>query len=741
MDKHQKELQDKSFEKDVHAGRRNGALLKVEQIGRDPLVWEQYHEDDGFWIIDLQRYSDGEVKSGIIGRPTLIQELAPEFRVWANGKSRGSVKNAEGRLTKFFRYLSEAQRDLGRNIQSCRDLESADGEGFKRYLLAEFGQDGKRKNATLSFCKKCAERVRKRLADHDPSFNPVLLWPTIERENNPKEHRDVDPRALKLLYNTFKRIHDENLACKEQGAAALAVGIDPRNSDQNGNQHMQDGSDLLNKERWLNEANLSVLFRERITLRILNGTNIPEEYIKRINYICGRNNIPSAQGLYQQHAPNARDAVSAYLLVSMHTGWMDTIRAITVADENFEECDDWYSDRTSQLDHAQDKRGTIVIFAGAGSERENTDAISAPHIDIIAKRPKTGRLHVALSLKRSRYHPYAVIKAQIERSRLLRDLLRRVRAEILSDPERARAKRADLAQIERKLKSPWIYYNAKGIGHQAVGLIGVTNPVAHHFNYYIRPAAIATAERRKEKGIAESIAGFVAGDIRDGYAAFIFDASFGNIFAVQQALMHRNHATTRLYLRQKRQIRERFQAFRTMTHSLFEEIKAGRSVDPTILYLRTSTGGVSDKDRDLLRDFRSRYGMSCDDPLNPPPAVAPNHILGTLCATQRCVLCKFARLTSEAIKPLACRFAELLELSKHIPAERFLTSSFQTEMEAIKIVREETYPELRSVFDRAVECHRQALLTGNAKVFDDVPLGAIASEIVREAAHFPGEPI
>ena len=158
-------------------------------------------------------------------------------------------------------------------------------------------------------------------------------------------------------------------------------------------------------------------------------------------------------------------------------------------------------------------------------------------------------------------------------------------------------------------------------------------------------------------------------------------------------------------------------------------MRENRQVDPTIISLASSPLGVGNRDRELLREFRSRYGNGCADPINPPENIAPNHISGSLCASQRCILCSHARLTTDAILPLARRLAELKSLARVIPAHRFITSSFELERQAIEIVREETYAKYKEMFDNELKLHTQALLNGTEKVFDDMPLGTIPAMI------------
>lgn len=744
MSRFRKALDDERFEAGAAA---LGPAATVSQLPVNPLVWNHWNAKDGFKQIDLTRYVVGDAEVGFTGRPRLIEELAPELRTTLFGKSHGTVERQLSCIKKFFCYLTELERDLGRNIQSCCDLTGPDGEGFKRFLLAEAGNILKTKHKTLIFINRLAIHVRKRAVGTGELENARLLWPTIEYDEAPREHQDVDPKALKAVYIAAKRAFDDSLKQMHRGARAFAVGIDPRTTGQVGNRGRRDGmpGSARNME-WYKWRNLAVLFRNRVRHRLLTGKDIDTTVHNQIRKIKQRAANPgwpvaSSDRLYRLSAPSLSDCMAAYGLVSLHTGWMDTVRAINVVDDDFEECNDWYSDRTGQLTHGQDKRGTVAILAAEeeGSETDG-DLNNELSVEINATRPKTGRLHSALSLKTARYHPYAVIKAQIERTRYLRDLLRECRAALLAKPQTTEV-RAEIARVERKLRSPWLFLNVNNHGHKAVGLLGMTYAVPTAFKVTLKQQAVVWVERGGNQALVRAIEALKPGDIRDGYAAFLFASSGGNIFAVQQALYHRSIATTRHYLRQKRQIAERFKQFRTMSQALFDEVDTGRTVDPTVLRLATSPNGITDEDRETLTanriasTFRSRYGMGCMDPFNPPKDIAPNHVVDTLCASQRCLLCPLAKVTPDALGPLAIRHAELLELRRMIPPGRFLTSSLCIEFQGIEIIREQASGYLATDFDSAVTSHRKMLQSGEALIFDAVQLGALETEITADPAN------
>ena len=288
-----------------------------------------------------------------------------------------------------------------------------------------------------------------------------MQWPTIDtngdRNSAPKMHRDVDLQALKAVYNTAQNIHDESLQYHDRGLQGLERGTDPSTLGQTGRSARTDGRRGSKRNMaWYRWRNILVLLHDRIRQRIVNKKDIARGDATRVNntraQIAKRasGGWPTAtvSNIYRMIAPSEADTMAAYALVSMHTGWMDTARAITVVDENFEECDDWYTECTDQLAKpkvnqsfdGQNKNGHVIIFA---PEQEDQEQDQSETIEIRSVRPKTKRLHAAHCLKASRYQPFAVIKAQIERTRYLRDLLREARAELLKQPQTPRSPHCD----------------------------------------------------------------------------------------------------------------------------------------------------------------------------------------------------------------------------------------------------------------------------------------------------------
>jgi len=685
---------DKKSADDVESRRaRDPEADKIAQLGKNPLIWEVVSRSRGYFNVDLRSLSSGIIDKGIIGRPDLVNEIALDFRPWSYGKERSTITRQLRYLKEFFSFLTEHQKACRENIQKISQLNAVHGNAFRGWVLQNLRSE-------LRDRDKCLRSVEKwlNLACLRNGLCP-LIWPSIEAGNGPLPHKDVNLSAVKSVYSFCKRVHDESLKNQTDGERILASGSAPK----------------LNE----NFHDFSLYCRSLLRNRISAGSVMDPIEAQRLRDKCRFTFGISLSDFYILYAPSIRETLSAYMLVSLHTGWLDAMLAIDVVDSEFRECEDWFVDRPHDNNKPSNRLQSVILLAQSGHEGSK----HAASVGIGAVRPKTGRLVSALSNKSSRYHPYQVIRSQVNRTRFLRSLLRQLREQIITDQLTSKTQKQALFEIERKLRSPWIYYNPKGVGHRAVGLINRGDPVAAQFRRAILPGACDYLSRRGKTNLIPSVQSLVPSDVRDGFAAFLYDHTGGNIFVVQHSLNHSGASTTRHYLRQKRQIRERFLAYRQMCEQLFNEVRTGADVDPTALRLACSELGISDADRKHLSEFRSRFNMGCTSPSNPPSSIAPNHISGTLCATQRCIMCKHARLTAEALVPLARRYAELETLSRVIPVQRFLTSSFEVERQAIEIVREETYPELRSRFDHEVEMHIASLRSGEAALFDEMPLG------------------
>ena len=173
-------------------------------------------------------------------------------------------------------------------------------------------------------------------------------------------------------------------------------------------------------------------------------------------------------------------------------------------------------------------------------------------------------------------------------------------------------------------------------------------------------------------------------DFRDIFATFLWRQSGGNLFVVMRLLNHAHLATTERYVDNTILNAERDQQARTFLDHLFAELGKGR-VDIAILTHLQRHGAVTPEMEARLHEFRalqrSRIGVACKDPTNPPTEIQPKTEGRRLCTPQRCLLCKpHAVILPESLPGVAMRVEELEAIQRAVPVETWLGSDYQQEL-------------------------------------------------------------
>ena len=76
-------------------------------------------------------------------------------------------------------------------------------------------------------------------------------------------------------------------------------------------------------------------------------------------------------------------------------------------------------------------------------------------------------------------------------------------------------------------------------------------------------------------------------------------------------------------------------------------------------------------------------GMGCKNFKNPPSRLAPEHVAGTGCRVQRCILCEHGIVFDDSLSGLTCRLAELETIHTRIPLPAWNESTFPEELESL----------------------------------------------------------
>ncbi|CAN0390760.1 unnamed protein product, partial [Phaeothamnion confervicola] len=236
--------------------------------------------------------------------------------------------------------------------------------------------------------------------------------------------------------------------------------------------------------------------------------------------------------------------------------------------------------------------------------------------------------------------------------------------------------------LQRASTSVWLYVDKDGI--QAL------SDMSYQGNYWLQQLI-----ERVNAGLgkARRMPNITASDFRDIYAMWVYEETGGNILAVQRALNHRKVGTTAGYLWTKALNSKAGKRLMKFENLLWKQICEEGRIDPTLLCQMMEHGSSTAVQIMRLEEYRalkkSRLGVGCSDPYNPPPNVDPQAHAGSLCVTHRCTLCTHAHVGTDSLDGLAMRLAELLTLQSRMPVEHFSRgddSSFASELENTQVV-------------------------------------------------------
>ena len=680
--------------------------------GDDALAWVVTPDHGRAHLFDLRHLFDGDLTINITARPGLLTDLLADARILATGRSQGRVGQQLMSLRHFWRFL-DRQEAAGIRFGGIQALDETDGVMFHSYLVNDVGSASVAYSA-VGYIRALLNLARRRL---NPSAQE-LLWPT-SKPREPLMHKDVDPRILKPLYAVLKAQYYSFISVQQRGRDLLTAGADPR-SIGDGNQ----------RDAWSVEANVAVVAADFVSRASVEartwGTSVHRYFGNPTNFrLPAFGSPPLGERLRPFHrmrwyAPHPADAAACFLLVQMHFGWnVSTVRSLDVS-----EPDAWFTERLS---------GTTSSPGGSSVEA---------NVAIFGYKNRSGKEQIAFSRTRPQHHPFQILKTMISATERLRSGLRERLAALESTEHPSPAVRLEINKLRSDIRSPWLCMpRAQGSSEGTRVSPMPTSILNKQFSIFCRLAYKDALRRlvrdrrvRNAQGVLDRrllrelihpyqmLRRLTPSDLRDGFSSYIYERSLSDIFVVQRSLGHRGLRTTRHYLRQRRQIAERFGAFMRFQEALWTEIAEARRIDPTILFLRTTAGGLTDAQRTRLENKRelSRLGLGCLDPMHPPAEIAPDHEYGP-CPVQRCVLCRHGILFEDSLGGLAVRTAELRQIRRQIAAGRWTGSSFELEWVAIELVISRFFQDRREAFEAMTQTHLALLDSGRAYLFDQAP--------------------
>ncbi|MBB5713076.1 hypothetical protein [Sphingomonas xinjiangensis] len=398
----------------------------IALVSANALVWNvKPNSGKAVWAMDLSSFAEGDPKAGIRARPSLVKQLAPAIRAGTYGKNSHEGAQTKTTMKYLWRMLDSLETAGAGTVEDLSAVTNAHGQLFKTHLLHtfEFG---------ANYARSVLGRIRRWFlhARDLAGFEADLIWPTIT-ECRGTEHKDVDPRLLRPLYHHLKRVHFGFLGALKEGPCLAARGVDPRSAS---------GSKL---EIWSSTANWAYFAREYVAAGLSRGALPMRKFAGRV---VPDRKIPQQPGpsflasdvrthfdAVRWFVPTMEDAVAAFTLVMLHTGWNpDTVKNIDISEDS-----KWFDHRLDGSGDPESKTATVALYAFKG---------------------RTGREQIAFSLRRPKAHPYQVIKSMITATDPLRAQLRKEIAELAAIIGRSEEQQQRYDNIRVMVKSPWLFF-------------------------------------------------------------------------------------------------------------------------------------------------------------------------------------------------------------------------------------------------------------------------------------------
>jgi hypothetical protein len=586
--------------------------------------------DEREYTVDLSEFAlgsrGGDRGTRYVGRPDFATELVAFFKTVSPSKAQ--AKEIRVGLRQLFRYLDRRTcRNPDEVVASCADIKDAHGVELRRWL----GGSG----ATYRRIKSTLNSMRV-LNGHPP-----LFWPS-RRRNRFTFDSVLDEDAARRLYQALKSEARSIKAMFVDGSSLASHGEDPRGCTHG----------------WKSRANRAWMVEHLVQHRAFDQQGLADHGAGGLVLHAGpsylapgmeERDVRSLVGSLRWSVPSRSDTGVFLWLFLLKTGWnLSTACGIDVLDP-----DGWYQS------HPQND--LLVV--------------------IHAFKRRADRHQFAISMTRSPWHPYQIVCFMIERTKPLRD---RVLAELVEKRLRFAEDpvpelRAEIDRLEQLSRTPWLFAS-RGSAGPVSGFTG------NGRNRGLLEVARLAAKRSGLTDGCSELLSVVTKDARHAWMRHAYVHSNYHLLITSFAGGHRSLQSTRHYIQSRRYRAHSEAEIRKVQNALFSEIECGGVVDPTRLSLLVERGKITSEQERRLSDIRqrTRVGMGCLDPRSPPKQIDPDHPEGAICRVQRCTGCQHGVVFPESMPPLACRFAELLELKRTMPIASWIGSSLADEYESIE---------------------------------------------------------
>lgn len=641
---------DPTLRRDKNRADRGAAVLlatdpRISSLGSAPLRFTAQPHGQPRFEVDLEEFSTGRHEGkgafldGFSGRANLINDLFHSLPVQYLTNARSGWKGRKHHLRQFWRYLDSCNQVMP--VERLADINDSHGVGFKIWL----SDNGCHRDA-LKTVKTILLSAREQLG------LPALYWPsTPHKQTHIRE--GLAPDTIKRLYNALKTEARQIKLMFKEGAALADRGRDPR-----GEFRVPDSSRWHRRENhaWLvREIAVPIVARKKTFLengcRGLHAANRPEQDLPGPLYLAPSHTTRASSGFVGKlrwFYPSLADSAVFLHLFLVGTGWnLSTALALDVSE------DTW-----CQPHPIKDDLKVLRSFKA----RSNT-------------------WQYAISMEKPEWHPYQIIKFLIGATEGLRAKLRQDLADIdkkINQPGTAdHETRLRTQQIlRRRINCPWLFHSLDNVGE----VVSLAESLESEINDVLRE----TIHRHTVADSTDELIKMTTRDAREAWASFAYEKSGYQWLASRLALGHTDTRSLAAYFSRRRWHRHGEKQVRKLQDALIGELDAKHLVDGAALRLLVEKGSITVEQRERLLDHRrrTRVGMACLDPVNPPAELAPDHAAGTLCRIQRCSLCRHGVIFPESLDGLARRAAELQEIQRSMPMTSWLQSDYPDEQQA-----------------------------------------------------------
>ncbi|UTW59666.1 hypothetical protein KFE96_05010 [Kordiimonas sp. SCSIO 12603] len=640
--------------------------------------------------VDLRIFAEGDGKD-FPSIPSLIGELAPAIKILTVNNTVSSIFASLDVLKRFWRFLGWLEQ-LGLTIpHSVMDIDYKVGQFFKDWLLFEQPVSQNSASATISWVASAINAARRCI---EPGQNDIW-WPNIPRIKGDL-HADIDPDNIRKIGFALRSEMRCYKQAKIEGRKLLSKSIpDPRVSGWVNTKRKKtkeypfresEYENLLAQFAYATKdfCDRSIEDESLVFKRFLDSNEWSNPSYRYMAPSCFSDPTPMSRVSW--FLPTFEEACINLCLFLQKSGWNSEV-AFSMEVEN------------CFIEYPDDNMASIWGYKGrAGKKKIITSSQMKPT-----------------------WHPYQVLKYQIEVTKPLRDEVRIRLGKLLEKTVRTDEEDALRKRLQKMLKSPWLFYRLTHNGAET-GRIGCLEDSISQLSKVLRKVCqkhgVSTEVKdvRKENGVRP----LKLSDFRDGYAAYVFAKSGGNFFILQQALKHNNTSSLINYIRQNRHREEALSIAHKILNFTWRDIEKNKVVDPTLLFVAMNIKDIEEEDRRRLFEYRerTRVGMGCGRQGHKPKNIASKISQGKRCSIQRCILCDKGMIFEDSFQGLAERYGEILYIKSTTPVIEFEESDFQDEKANIEIAVDAYWGSRKTEFMIMAEDKLEQCSRGEVYVFD-----------------------